>query len=33
MWGSLGGLVVDRATLVTASSRPVLPRDLAGTVA
>jgi hypothetical protein len=29
----VGALLVDRATLVSAAERPVLPRDLAGTVA
>ena len=33
MGGSLGGLRVDRATLVSRAERPVLARDLAGTVA
>jgi hypothetical protein len=33
MDGGLGRLLVDRATLVSRADRPVLARDLAGTVA
>ena len=33
MWGGLGSLLVDRATLVSQAERPVLAPDLAGTVA
>src|SRR4051812_2949494 len=33
MHGRLGGLLVDRATLVSRAEPPILPRDLAGTVA
>ena len=33
MCRSLGRLLVDRATLVSREERPVLSRDLAGTVA
>ena len=33
MHGGLGDLLVDRATLVRTKERPVLARDLAGTVA
>ena len=33
MCGCVGSLLVDRATLVRAADRSVLPRDLAGTVA
>jgi hypothetical protein len=33
MSGGLGSLLGDRAPLVSAAERPVLPRDLAGTIA
>src|SRR5215207_1747497 len=33
MWSSLGGVLGDRATVVSRAERPVLPRDLAGTIA
>ena len=33
MGGGLGSLLVDRAPLVSAAERPVLSRDLAGTIA
>jgi hypothetical protein len=31
--GGLGSLLVDRATMVSRANRPVLARDLAGTIA